>query len=83
MPGTIAPPAELKEERMVVSPEHVRRAQDALRARGMAPGQSGKLDEKTQQALQQFQKMNGLPATGLLDEKTAAKLGVDLPSGPK
>jgi len=35
------------------------------------------MDAKTQQALRDFQKANDLPVTGTLDEKTAAKLGVD------
>ena len=71
-------PAEVIEEKMVISPNHIRRAQDALRARGLNPGDDGKLDENTQEALAQFQKQNNLPATGVLDDKTAAKLGVDL-----
>jgi peptidoglycan hydrolase-like protein with peptidoglycan-binding domain len=66
---------------MVVSAEQIRKAQDALKARGLNPGTDGKLDERTQQALRDFQKQNNLPATGVLDEKTADKLGIVQDSG--
>jgi peptidoglycan hydrolase-like protein with peptidoglycan-binding domain len=33
---------------------------------------------KTQEALREFQKANDLPATGVLDKKTADKLGITL-----
>ena len=64
---------------MVITEEHIKKAQNALRAKGLTPGKDGILDDKTQQALQDFQKANGLPATGVLDDKTAARLGIDLP----
>ena len=76
MPRT-SRPAEIIEEKMVVNPSRIRRAQEALRARGLKPGDEGKLDENTQDALAKFQKQNNLPATGVLDDKTAAKLGLD------
>jgi peptidoglycan hydrolase-like protein with peptidoglycan-binding domain len=63
---------------MVVTSEHIKKAQDALKAKGLNPGTGGKLDPRTQQALREFQKANNLPATGVLDEKTAAKLGVTM-----
>jgi hypothetical protein len=63
---------------MVVTSEHIKKAQDALKAKGLNPGTGGKLDPRTQQALSEFQKANNLPATGVLDEKTAAKLGVTM-----
>jgi hypothetical protein len=63
---------------MVVTSEHIKKAQDALKAKGLNPGSGGKLDPQTQQALREFQKANNLPATGVLDEKTAAKLGVTM-----
>jgi peptidoglycan hydrolase-like protein with peptidoglycan-binding domain len=63
---------------MVVTSEHIKKAQDALKAKGLNPGTGGKLDPQTQQALREFQKANDLPATGVLDEKTAAKLGVNM-----
>ena len=65
------------EEKMVVTPNDIRTAQRALRAKGFQPGDDGELDEQTQEALAKFQKQNNLPATGVLDEKTAARLGVD------
>jgi hypothetical protein len=63
---------------MVVTSDHIKKAQDALKAKGLNPGTGGKLDPQTQQALREFQKANDLPATGVLDEKTAAKLGVTM-----
>ena len=76
-------PAEIIEEKMVIIPTDIRRAQEALRAKGLNPGDSGKLDQETQEALANFQKQNSLPATGMLDDKTATKLGVDLNSEGK
>ncbi len=79
-PGTIPeqmePPPDAGSQRMVVSPDNIKRAQQALKAHGLNPGTSGRMDEKTQQALRDFQKANSLPATGVLDKKTAEKLGV-------
>jgi peptidoglycan hydrolase-like protein with peptidoglycan-binding domain len=66
---------------MVVSAEHIKKAQEALKAKGLNPGTDGKLDEKTQQALRDFQKINNLPATGVLDAQTAAKLGITMDGG--
>jgi hypothetical protein len=63
---------------MVVTSDHIKKAQDALKAKGLNPGTGGKLDPQTQQALREFQKGNDLPATEVLDEKTAAKLGVTM-----
>ena len=82
-PGTI--PERVQQPRsgdnMVVSADHIKKAQEALKSKGLNPGSDGKMDEKTQQALRDFQKVNNLPATGVLDEQTAAKLGVKLDSG--
>jgi len=85
-PGTIPeraqqPRASDKSDNMVVSEEHIKKAQDALKAKGLNPGSDGKMDAKTQQALRDFQKVNNLPATGVLDAKTAEKLGITLDSG--
>jgi hypothetical protein len=71
-------PAEVIEEKMVISPTDISRAQEALRAKGLNPGDDGKLDEETQEALAKFQKQNSLPATGVLDDKTSEKLGIKL-----
>jgi Putative peptidoglycan binding domain len=61
-----------------VSSENIKKAQDALKARGLNPGTDGKMDAKTQQALRDFQKANNLPVTGTLDQRTAQQLGVSL-----
>jgi len=63
---------------MTVTSDHIKQAQDALKAKGLNPGTGGKLDPQTQQALSEFQRANNLPATGVLDEKTAEKLGVTM-----
>jgi peptidoglycan hydrolase-like protein with peptidoglycan-binding domain len=62
---------------MTVTSNDVKQAQDALRAKGLNPGTDGRMDAKTQQALRDFQKSNDLPATGVLDDKTSAKLGIN------
>lgn len=65
------------EQNMVISTDDIRRAQEALKAKGFDPGAvSGRMHPKTQEALRDFQKKNNLPATGVLDDKTAEKLGV-------
>jgi peptidoglycan hydrolase-like protein with peptidoglycan-binding domain len=64
-----------------VSGEDIKKAKEALRAKGLNPGPiDGSMDGKTQQALRDFQKANKLPVTGALDAQTAAKLGVTLDS---
>ncbi len=65
------------DQNMTISSDDVKKAQDALKAKGLTPGTDGKMDAKTQQALRDFQKTNQLPVTGVLDEKTADKLGVN------
>lgn len=75
IPERIAPPSP-SNRNMQVTSEDIKKAQDALQAKGLSPGTDGKMDTKTQQALRDFQKANNLPATGVLDEKTAEKLGV-------
>jgi peptidoglycan hydrolase-like protein with peptidoglycan-binding domain len=66
-----------------LSPDDIRRAQEALTANGHNPGTAnGVLDSKTQQALRDFQKANKLPVTGVLDQQTAQKLGITLESAP-
>lgn len=64
------------DQNMMVTSDDVRKAQDALRAKGLNPGTGGTMDAKTQQALREFQAANNLPATGVLDDRTAQKLGV-------
>lgn len=79
-PGTIPEriePPRPSDRNMTVTSGDIKKAQEALQAKGLSPGTDGKLDAKTQQALRDFQKANNLPATGVLDEKTAEKLGVN------
>ena len=84
-PGTIPERAEQPrtgaDQNSVVSSDQIKKAQTALKAKGLNPGTDGKMDARTQQALRDFQKVNDLPATGVLDDKTAEKLGVTLDSG--
>jgi peptidoglycan hydrolase-like protein with peptidoglycan-binding domain len=64
---------------MVISSEDIRRAQEALKGKGFDPGAiSGRIRARTEEALRQFQKANDLPITGVLDQKTADKLGIKL-----
>jgi peptidoglycan hydrolase-like protein with peptidoglycan-binding domain len=80
IPERIQPPDARGEQEMVISEEEIKRAQEALKAKGYDPGAvSGRMHAKTQEALREFQKKNNLPATGVLDKKTADKLGVTVP----
>jgi peptidoglycan hydrolase-like protein with peptidoglycan-binding domain len=59
------------------SPELVKQAQEKLSAAGHDAGPAdGKLGAKTQAALKEFQQSKGLQASGQLDQKTVAALGV-------
>src|SRR5215475_2742098 len=79
-PGTIPERVERPsagDQGMVVSSDDIKKAKEALKAKGLNPGPiDGTLDSKTQQALRDFQKANKLPVTGVLDAQTAEKLGV-------
>ena len=79
-PGTIPERVERPsagDKGMVVSSDDIKKAKEALKAKGLNPGPiDGTLDSKTQQALRDFQKANKLPVTGVLDAQTAEKLGV-------
>jgi Putative peptidoglycan binding domain len=79
IPERIEPPDAGSSQEMVISSDDIKRAQEALKAKGRDPGAiSGRMHAKTQEALREFQKENNLPATGVLDKKTADKLGVTL-----
>ena len=83
-PGGVTPQAQTPQSptpqaQMTVSPEEIRRAQEALKTKGYDPGAaSGNLHAGTQDALRQYQKANNLPVTGVLDERTAETLGVEI-----
>jgi len=52
-------------------PEQIREAQKQLREAGFDPGPiDGQLGQQTNQAIREYQKDNGLPQTGRLDEPT-------------
>jgi len=60
---------------ILVSTDEVRRAQQALKARGLYAGEaSGLLDEPTRRAIAAYQIDRGQPATGDLDDVTAKEL---------
>lgn len=73
-----APPAVGKEPKLDISTADMRKIQEALKKEGYQPGEDGKLDAKTQQALREFQKKNNLAVTGQPDRATAEKLGVKI-----
>jgi hypothetical protein len=79
IPERMQSPEAGSQQEMVISSDDIRRAQEALKARGLDPGAvSGRMHAKTQEALREFQKANDLQATGVLDQKTADKLGMKL-----
>ena len=79
IPERMPSPDSGSQQEMVISSEDIRRAQEALKGKGFDPGAiSGRIHARTQEALRQFQTANDLPATGVLDQKTADKLGIML-----
>jgi len=59
--------------------EKVKAVQQALKDKGHPPGTvDGRMGPKTQQALRDFQKAQGLQATGELDTRTMQSLGVEV-----
>jgi peptidoglycan hydrolase-like protein with peptidoglycan-binding domain len=64
---------------MATGDERVKAAQQALKDKGHDPGTvDGKLGPKTQGALRDFQKAQGIEATGGLDTTTMQALGVEM-----
>ena len=62
--------------------DQVRAAQQALKDKGHDPGAvDGVMGPKTQAALKDFQKAQGIQDTGRLDAETMAKLGIEGRSG--
>jgi peptidoglycan hydrolase-like protein with peptidoglycan-binding domain len=62
----------------LLQPRAAQALQDKLIARGYLDktARSGKLDGKTKRALREFQREQGLPATGTPDDLTVEKLGL-------
>jgi peptidoglycan hydrolase-like protein with peptidoglycan-binding domain len=59
-----------------MSAEDIKRLEEALQERLHDPGRiDGIIDQRTRDALREFQMLNNLPVTGVVDEQTAAKLG--------
>lgn len=63
----------------LLKPEAVEAIQGKLASRGELgrDDRSGKLDDPTRKALRAFQRENNLPATGMPDDLTVKKLGLD------
>ena len=77
IPEQMQPPVTGQTTTGGLSSDQIKRAQEALKAKGMNPGTiSGANDPTTQQAVRDFQKANNLPVTGVLDPNTLDKLGV-------
>ena len=65
-----------------VTRDTVREAQGQLREQGLYRGaDDGVIGRGTRRAIAQFQRRNGLPATGRLDEQTLGQLGGGSPQG--
>jgi len=59
--------------------DELRQAQQRLKDDGDYTGSvDGKMGPKTAEAIKKFQKSNGLPQTGHLDQQTASKLGISM-----
>ena len=64
------------------SMEQVKAAQQALKDKGHDPGMiDGRMGPKTQAAVKEFHKAEGLKETGRLDAETMTKLGVEAKTG--
>jgi peptidoglycan hydrolase-like protein with peptidoglycan-binding domain len=76
-PGEEIPVAE--SPAALFKPGGVRDIERKLAAAGLLDRQheTGKLDESTRRALRRFQDQKNLPATGVPDEETVKKLGLD------
>jgi peptidoglycan hydrolase-like protein with peptidoglycan-binding domain len=57
----------------------MRKVEDALRAKGYQVGKiDGVADDDARKAIRSFQQDNGMPITGMVDQRTADRLGVRL-----
>jgi peptidoglycan hydrolase-like protein with peptidoglycan-binding domain len=60
-----------------LSRDEVRQVQEKLQSQGLYKGQVDGVDgRKTRQAIEAFQKKNGLQTNGALDSQTLSKLGI-------
>jgi peptidoglycan hydrolase-like protein with peptidoglycan-binding domain len=76
---TVEPPQEIEEEpTSIFRPEAIRKLQDVLVREGYEIERTGELDDRTQQALRSYQRKNGMVETGLPDQQTLRRLGLDL-----
>jgi peptidoglycan hydrolase-like protein with peptidoglycan-binding domain len=76
-PAAQAPQAEPVPE-MAASDQLVRKVQQQLQAKGMDPGPiDGIWGPQTHSALEQFQQKQGLQASGQVDARTLAALGIE------
>jgi len=78
IPGKTKPTsanASLKPTKARAPTENAKKIEEALQERFHDPGAiDGVIDERTRDALREFQRLNHLPVTGVVDEQTAAKL---------
>src|SRR4029077_19235956 len=66
-----------------LSKTDMRAVEEALQAKGYKPGKiDGVADDSTRGAIRAFQKDNGFAMTGMVDQKTADRLGVAIKSTP-
>jgi peptidoglycan hydrolase-like protein with peptidoglycan-binding domain len=64
-----------------LSRNDMRAVEEALHAKGYNPGKvDGVADDATRAAIRAFQKDNGFSITGMVDQKTADRLGVKISS---
>ena len=64
-----------------LSKNDMRAVEEALQAKGYKPGKiDGVADDEARAGIRAFQKDNGLSVTGMIDQRTADKLGVRISS---
>ena len=64
-----------------LSKNDMRAVEEALQTKGYKPGKiDGIADDETRAAIRAFQKDNGLTMSGMVDQKTADRLGVTISS---
>ncbi len=61
----------------MLDPDHIKRIQSKLSAKGYHVSESGQLDEQTEAALRKFQAHEHIASTGLPDYDTLRRLGLD------